>query len=42
MGLKEVLSKHDEDKFVDIAIDANKNLDDIQSALGRSDKAIDS
>ncbi|MCL2688149.1 MAG: prephenate dehydrogenase [Methanobrevibacter sp.] len=40
--LKEVLSNHDEDKFVEIAIEATKNMDDIQCALGRSDKAIDS
>lgn len=40
--LKEVLSKHDEEKFVKIAIEVTKNLDDIQCALGRSDKAINS
>ena len=40
--LKEVLTNHDEDKFVSIAIEATKNMDNIQCALGRSDKAIDS
>ena len=40
--LKEVLTNQDKDKFVEIAIEATKNMDDIQSALGRSDKAIDS
>lgn len=40
--LKEVLTKQDKENFVKIAIEATKNLDDIQSALGRSDKAIDS
>lgn len=40
--LKEVLTKQDENKFVEIAIEATKNMDDIQCALGRSDKAIDS
>jgi len=42
LELKEVLSNHDRENFVKIAIEATKNLDDIQSALGRSDKAIDS
>ena len=40
--LKEVLTNHDEDKFVNIAIEATKNMDNIQCALGRSDKAIES
>ena len=42
LELKKVLTNHDKDNFVKIAIEATKNLDDIQSALGRSDKAIDS
>jgi prephenate dehydrogenase len=42
LELKEVLSNSDEEKFFKIAIDATKNLDDIPSALGRSDKAIGS
>lgn len=42
LELKEVLTNHDEEKFVELAIEATKNMDDIQSALGRSDKAIDS
>lgn len=40
--LKETLTNEDEDKFVDIAIKATKNMGDIQNALGRSDKAINS
>ncbi|MDD2643133.1 MAG: prephenate dehydrogenase [Methanobacteriaceae archaeon] len=40
--LKDVISTKDEDKFVDIALIATKNMGDIQSALGRSDKAINS
>lgn len=40
--LKEVLTAEDEDKFVDIAITATKHMGDIQNALGRSDKAINS
>lgn len=42
LELKEAISAHDEDKFVKIAIDATKNMGDIQGALGRSDKAINS
>ncbi len=42
LELKKVLTNHNKDNFVKIAIEATKNLDDIQSALGRSDKAIDS
>lgn len=42
LELKKVLTDHNKDNFVKIAIEATKNLDDIQSALGRSDKAIDS
>ena len=40
--LKEALLDEDEDKFVEIAIKATKNMGDIQNALGRSDKAINS
>lgn len=40
--LKEVLTAEDENKFVDIAITATKHMGDIQNALGRSDKAINS
>lgn len=42
LELKEILTNHDEEKFVKVAIEATKNMDDIQCALGRSDKAIDS
>jgi len=42
LELKEVLTNHDEDKFVEIALRATKNMGDIQGALGRSDKAINS
>ncbi|KZX15789.1 T-protein [Methanobrevibacter cuticularis] len=42
LELKDVLTNQDEEKFVKIAIEATKNLDDIQAALGRSDKAIES
>ncbi len=40
--LKETISNEDIDSFVDIAIKATKNMGDIQNALGRSDKAINS
>lgn len=40
--LKNVLKSRNQDEFIEIAKSATKNLDDIQSALGRSDKAIDS
>lgn len=40
--LKEVISNKNENEFVDIALTATKNMGDIQSALGRSDKAINS
>lgn len=40
--LKEAISNEDEDRFVNIAIKATKNMGDIQGALGRSDKAIES
>ena len=40
--LKKILSLKEEDEFVKIATAATNNMDDIQAALGRSDKAIDS
>jgi len=40
--LKDILSLQEEDEFVKIVTSAVKNMDDIQAALGRSDKAIDS
>lgn len=40
--LKDVINAGDESKFVEIAIRATKNMGDIQAALGRSDKAINS
>ncbi len=40
--LKEALSRNDEDKFVEIAVKATKHMGDIQGALGRSDKAVNS
>ncbi len=38
--LKEMISKEDEEGFVQIMSSAAKHLDDVESALGRSDKAI--
>lgn len=40
--LRDVINNEQEDKFVDIAIKATKNMGDIKGALGRSDKAINS
>ncbi len=40
--LRDVIFDGDEDRFVDIAVMATKNMGDIQSALGRSDKAVNS
>ena len=40
--LKDALTKEDEDKYVEIALKATKHKGDIQAALGRSDKAINS
>lgn len=40
--LRDVISYKDEKKFVEIALEATKNMGDIQSALGRSDKAVNS
>ena len=38
--LKDMVSKEDEDGFVKVMSSAAKHLDDLESALGRSDKAI--
>lgn len=38
--LRDVINSDDEDRFVEIAIKATKNMGDITNALGRSDKAI--
>ena len=38
--LRDVINSEDDEKFVEIAIDATKHLGDIKNALGRSDKAI--
>ena len=38
--LREAIDNNDDDKFVKIAIEATKNMGDIQNALGMSDKAI--
>ena len=40
--LKDILSLKNEEEFVKIVSKATKNMDDISSALGRSDKVIDS
>ena len=42
LELKDAISREDEEEFVEIAIRATKHMGDIQGALGRSDKAIDS
>ena len=42
LEIKEVLTNEDEDKFVEIAVKATKHMGDIQAALGRSDKAVNS
>ena len=42
LELKEVINKSDEEEFRKIALRATKNMGDIQGALGRSDKAINS
>ncbi|MDR0912407.1 MAG: prephenate dehydrogenase [Methanobrevibacter sp.] len=39
-SLKEAITNSDEDKFIEIAKIATANIDDIESSLGRSDKAI--
>ena len=38
--LKDVINNGDDEKFVEIAINATKHMGDIKNALGRSDKAI--
>ena len=38
--LREAIDNNDDEKFVEIAIKATKNMGDIQNALGMSDKAI--
>lgn len=40
LELRDVINNHDEEEFVDIAINATKHMGDIKNALGRSDKAI--
>ena len=40
--LKDAIFNNDEESFVNMAVMATKNMGDIQSALGRSDKAINS
>ena len=38
--LRDAINSKDEEKFIDIAINATKHMGDIKNALGRSDKAI--
>ena len=38
--LREAIDENDDEKFIEIAIKATKNMGDIQNALGMSDKAI--
>lgn len=38
--LRDAIDSEDDEKFVEIAINATKNMGDIQNALGMSDKAI--
>jgi len=40
--LKDILSLKEEEEFIKLVSEATENMDDIQAALGRSDKAIDS
>ena len=40
LELRDAINDGDDDKFVEIAINATKHMGDIQNALGRSDKAI--
>lgn len=40
LELKEAINNEDEEKFIDIAIEATKHMGDIKNALGRSDKVI--
>lgn len=38
--LRDAINNHDEEGFIEIAVNATKNMGDIKNALGRSDKAI--
>ncbi len=38
--LRDAINNHDNEKFMDIAMNATKHMGDIKNALGRSDKAI--
>lgn len=40
--LRDVINNGDDEKFIEIAINATKHMGDITNALGRSDKAINS
>ena len=40
LELRDAINGEDNEKFVEIAINATKNMGDIKNALGRSDKAI--
>lgn len=40
LELKDAINNEDEEKFIDIAIEATKHMGDIKNALGRSDKVI--
>lgn len=38
--LRDAINNDEEDRFIDIAVNATRHMGDIQNALGRSDKAI--
>lgn len=40
LELRDAINSEDDEKFIEIAINATKNMGDIKNALGRSDKAI--
>jgi prephenate dehydrogenase len=40
LELKDAINNEDEEKFIDIAIEATKHMGDIKNAFGRSDKVI--
>ena len=40
LELRDAINSEDDKKFIEIAINATKNMGDIKNALGRSDKAI--
>lgn len=40
LELRDAINDEDDEKFIEIAINATKHMGDIQNALGRSDKAI--